>query len=303
MTGTQNKPPLTFWQIWNMCFGFLGIQFGFALQNANVSRIFQTLGAEVDELAILWVAAPLTGLLVQPVIGYMSDNTWNRFGRRRPYFAVGAICASLALFAMPNSPALWVAAGMLWIMDASINISMEPFRAFVGDMLPESQRTQGFALQSFFIGTGAIVASMLPWILAEWFDVSNSAPPGQIPDSVKWSFYLGGGVFFAAVMWTVLRTREYSPEQLAAFDAARPAAHTAIPAEPRAASKYTNGGIVWALIGAIGWYLVASQELDQQLYILAGGCIFFGLLQLLVGFMGRSGNTENGVYEIVHDLF
>jgi len=303
MNSAQKKPPLTFWQIWNMCFGFVGIQFGFALQNANVSRIFQTLGAEVDELAILWVAAPLTGLLVQPIIGYMSDRTWNRFGRRRPYFAVGAVCASLALFVMPNSPVLWVAAGMLWIMDASINISMEPFRAFVGDMLPESQRTQGFALQSFFIGTGAIVASMLPWIMAEWFDVANTAAPGQVPDSVKWSFYFGGAVFFAAVMWTVLRTREYSPEQLAAFDAARPAAHTAVPEMPRPASRYTNGGIAWALAGAAGWYLVARNGLDQQLYILAGGFVFFGLLQVLVGYMGRSGNTDNGVYEIVHDLF
>ncbi len=303
MSSKQKKPPLTFWQIWNMCFGFLGIQFGFALQNANVSRIFQTLGAEVDQLAILWVAAPLTGLLVQPIIGYMSDRTWNRFGRRRPYFAVGAICASLALFVMPNSPALWVAAGMLWIMDASINISMEPFRAFVGDMLPESQRTLGFALQSFFIGLGAIVASMLPWILAEWFDVSNSAAPGQIPDSVKWSFYIGGAVFFLAVMWTVLRTREYSPEQLAEFDAARPAVHTAIPDTPRPASKYTSGGIAWVVVGAVGWFLVAGNDLDQQLYILAGGSVFFGLLQLVVGYMGRAGKTDNGVYEIVHDLF
>ena len=162
-----------------MCFGFLGIQFGFALQNANVSRIFQTLGAEVEDLPILWVAAPLTGLIVQPIIGYMSDRTWGRFGRRRPYFTVGAILASLALFAMPNSPTLWIAAGMLWVMDASINISMEPFRAFVGDMLPERQRTSGFAMQSFFIGIGAVVASALPWMMTNWFDISNTAAPGR----------------------------------------------------------------------------------------------------------------------------
>jgi maltose/moltooligosaccharide transporter len=191
----KQKPQLSFWQIWNMCFGFLGIQFGFALQNANVSRIFQTLGAEIEDLPILWVAAPVTGLIVQPIIGYMSDRTWNRLGRRRPFFLFGAILASLALFAMPNSPYLWVAAGMLWIMDASINISMEPFRAFVGDNLPKKQRTLGFAMQSFFIGIGAIVASALPWMMTNWFDVSNSAAAGQIPDSVKWSFYLGGIVF------------------------------------------------------------------------------------------------------------
>lgn len=154
----RKKPRLSFWQIWNMSFGFLGIQFGFALQNANVSRIFETLGASVENIPILWIAAPLTGLIVQPIVGHMSDKTWTRLGRRRPYFAVGAVFTTLALFIMPNSPALWVAAGMLWIMDASINISMEPFRAFVGDNLPSEQRTMGFAMQSFFIGTGAVIA-------------------------------------------------------------------------------------------------------------------------------------------------
>ena len=159
---SSNKPTLSFWQIWNMSFGFLGIQFGFALQNANVSRIFETLGAKVDEIPILWVAAPLTGLIVQPIIGYMSDRTWGKWGRRRPFFLVGALLASAAIVFMPLSPVLWVAAGMLWIMDASINISMEPFRAFVGDMLPASQRNKGFAMQTFFIGVGAVVASALP---------------------------------------------------------------------------------------------------------------------------------------------
>ena len=150
----MKKPKLSFWQIWNMSFGFLGIQFGFALQNGNVSRIFQTLGAEVDQIPILWIAAPVTGLIIQPIIGYMSDKTWGRLGRRRPFFLVGAIMASIALIFMPNSPSLWIAVGMLWIMDASINITMEPFRAFVGDMLPNEQRTKGFTMQSFFIGIG-----------------------------------------------------------------------------------------------------------------------------------------------------
>ena len=162
------KPRLTFWEIWNMSFGFLGIQIGFALQNANVSRIFETLGAKVENIPVLWIAAPVTGLLIQPVVGYFSDRTWNRLGRRRPYFLAGAILSSLALLAMPNSPALWVAAGTLWIMDASINISMEPFRAFVGDNLPSTQRTTGFAMQSFLIGTGAVAASMLPWLLTRF---------------------------------------------------------------------------------------------------------------------------------------
>ncbi len=209
------KPKLSFWQIWNMSFGFLGIQFGFALQNANVSRIFETLGAEKDNLPILWLAAPVTGLLIQPIIGYYSDRTWSpRWGRRRPFFAVGAILASIALFIMPNSPELWVAAGMLWLMDGSINISMEPFRAFVGDMLPGDQRTAGFAMQSFFIGIGAVIASCLPYIFTNWIGMSNTAAPGEIPDSVKWSFYLGGIAFLSAVMWTVFNTKEYPPEDL-----------------------------------------------------------------------------------------
>jgi len=217
-TTMTTKPRLSFWQIWNMSFGFLGIQFGFALQNANVSRIFETLGANPDAIPILWIAAPTTGLLVQPIIGYMSDRTWGRLGRRRPYFLVGAILASLALIAMPNSAALWVAAGLLWIMDASINISMEPFRALVGDMLPPEQRTTGFAVQSFFIGTGAVIASALPYMLTNWFGVANTAPSGAIPQSVVWSFYLGAAAFLGAVLWTVLKTQEYPPENLKEFE-------------------------------------------------------------------------------------
>lgn len=211
----SDKPRLSFWQIWNMSFGFLGIQFGFALQNANVSRIFETLGANQEELPILWLAAPVTGLLVQPIIGYYSDRTWHaKWGRRRPFFAIGAILATIALFLMPNSTALWMAVLMLWLMDASINITMEPFRAFVGDMLPNEQRTSGFAMQSFFIGLGAVVASALPYIFTNWFGISNTAGEGTIPDSVKWSFYAGGFAYIIAVMWTVFKTEEYPPDDL-----------------------------------------------------------------------------------------
>ena len=201
------KPQLSFWQIWNMCFGFLGIQFGFALQNANVSRIFQTLGAEMDSLPGLWIAAPLTGLIVQPIVGYMSDRTWTGLGRRRPYFLAGALLASVALLFMPHSPTLWIAAGMLWVLDASINISMEPFRAFVGDQLPPTQRPAGFAMQSFFIGVGSVVASALPFVL-EKMGVANTAATGQIPDTVRYAFYAGGVAVLGAIGWTVLRTRE-----------------------------------------------------------------------------------------------
>ena len=209
------RPRLNFRQLWNMSFGFFGIQFGFALQNANVSRIFQTLGAEIDDISILWLAAPATGLVVQPIIGYLSDRTWHPYwGRRRPFFFIGAILASLALFIMPNSTVLWMAAAMLWVLDASINISMEPFRAFVGDKLPASQRTEGFAFQTFFIGVGAVIASLLPWIFTNVFHISNTAPPGEISDSVKYSFYIGGAVFFSAVMWTVFTTKEFPPEDI-----------------------------------------------------------------------------------------
>ena len=299
----KDKPDLSFWQIWNMCFGFLGIQMGFALQNANVSRIFQTLGANIEDIPILWIAAPMTGLIVQPIIGYMSDRTWNRLGRRRPYFLVGAIAASLALLAMPNSPALWVAAGMLWIMDASINISMEPFRAFVGDMLPEKQRTSGFAMQTFFIGVGAIIASALPWVLTNWFDVANTAAPGVVPPSVKIAFYVGGIAFLLAVLWTVLKSREYSPEELAAFEAARPGAVASLQTTLRAASKYLYGGLAWTIAGAGFWYVIASAGLDKQLYILAGGFAAFGVLQIVVSLMQDRSMTDNGLYHIVHDLF
>ncbi len=213
----MTKPRLSFWQIWNMSFGFLGIQFGFALQNANVSRIFETLGAKIEDIPILWIAAPMTGLIVQPIIGYMSDRTWGSLGRRRPYFLAGAILASLALTVMPNSPALWFAAMMLWIMDASINVSMEPFRALVADLLPSEQRTRGFAVQSFFIGIGAIVASAFPYMLTNWFHVMNTAPKGEIPPSVVFSFYAGAVAFIGAVGWTVLRTKEYPPENLEQF--------------------------------------------------------------------------------------
>lgn len=214
------KPRLSFWQIWNMSFGFLGIQFGFALQNGNMSRIFETMGAKQDELAFLWLAAPVTGLLVQPVVGYLSDRTWSpRWGRRRPFFLVGAICASLALVVMPHVSALWMAAGMLWIMDSSINISMEPFRALVGDLLPSEQRTAGFGAQTFFIGVGAVVGSLLPVIYSKYIGISNVAPAGQISLSLKYAFYTGGAVYFLAVLWTVLTTKEYPPADMEAFEA------------------------------------------------------------------------------------
>jgi maltose/moltooligosaccharide transporter len=211
------KPPRTFWQIWNMSFGFLGIQFGWGLQMANMSAIYEYLGARPDQIPILWLAAPLTGLIVQPIIGHASDRTWGRLGRRRPYFLAGAILSSLALVLMPSCSALWMAAGLLWILDASINVSMEPFRAFIADLLPEAQRTRGFAMQSLFIGLGAVVASALPWLLANVFHVHSAGTTHAIPGTVRLSFYIGSAAFFGAVLWTIISTPEYPPEDLEAF--------------------------------------------------------------------------------------
>ena len=195
----MQKPRLSFWQIWNMSFGFLGIQFGFALQNANASRILQTFGADVEHLSWFWLAAPVTGLIVQPIVGHYSDRTWNKLGRRKPFFLFGAVFASIALLFMPNAsglammiPPMFVGAGILMIMDASINISMEPFRALVADMLPSDQRTLGFSVQTMLIGIGAVVGSWLPYILAEWVGVSKLAEPGEVPNNVIFSFYFGG---------------------------------------------------------------------------------------------------------------
>jgi len=217
MATHERTSPTPFVTIWNMSFGFLGIQFGWGLQMANMSAIYEYLGATADQIPMLWLAAPLTGLIVQPIIGQLSDNTWSpRFGRRRPYFLVGAILSSLALIAMPNSSALWMAAGLLWILDASINISMEPFRAFVADLLPSEERTRGFAMQSLFIGLGAVIASAMPWMLSNWFGVGPSAP-GTIPTTVRLSFYVGSAAFFGAVLYTVLTTPEHPPEDLEEF--------------------------------------------------------------------------------------
>jgi maltose/moltooligosaccharide transporter len=303
----MEKRKLSFWEIWNMSFGFLGIQMGFALQNANVSRIFQTLGAEIDDIPILWVAAPLTGLIVQPIIGYFSDRTWHpKLGRRRPYFLVGAILASFALFVMPNSPVLWFAAGMLWIMDASINVSMEPFRAFVGDNLPESQRTKGFAMQSFFIGIGAYVASKLPLVLT-YFGVANTAPEGIIPDSVKFSFYIGGSVFLLAVLWTVIRAKEYSPDELKEFEKNK---NEEFKVENKSSDWYvSNGkshlkmGIIVLLIGLLSSYLVYYFELKKDLFVLTLGLMSLGGLALLIsGLMQKNHNTTHGFVTIMNDF-
>ena len=318
----MHKPKLSFGQIWNMCFGFLGIQIGFDLQNGNMSRIFQTLGAEMDSLAILWIAAPLTGLIIQPIIGFLSDRTWTFLGRRRPYFLIGALLASIALFVMPNSPSLWFAAGMLWVLDASLNITMEPTRAFVGDNLPDEQRTTGYAMQSFFIGVGAVLAGFLPTLLTEW-GVANTAPEGQIPATVQISFYVGGFALFGAILYTVLTSREYSPEELDAFEAQRREA-LGLEADdgettpPRTASAFMTGGLIWLALGValfsffwlgrmdprpgfMTW--LGDVEFKQDLYVFAGLIGAFGLIQIVASLLRSGGKDDNGFMEVVGDLF
>ncbi len=278
---------------------------GFALQNSNMSRIFQTLGANIDDIPILWVAAPLTGLIIQPIIGYFSDRTWTKLGRRKPYFLVGAILASAALFIMPNSPLLWFAAGMLWIMDASINVSMEPFRAFVGDNLPESQRTQGFAMQSFFIGIGAYVASKLPLLLT-YLDVKNEAPLGIIPDSVKYSFYIGGVAFLITVLWTVFTSKEYSPEEMEAFEknqeSFKKEAHSQEWFQKNGQSHLTKG-LLFFIIGILTSYAIYHFELKKDLYVMSLGLIGMGGLAMTIsGLMQKANNTQNGFVTIMNDF-
>ena len=268
------KPLLSFWQIWNMCFGFLGLQFGFALQNANVSRIFETLGAGLEQVPLLWIAAPFTGLVVQPLIGYYSDRTWTRLGRRRPYFLGGSVLAAVALVCMPRAPSLWVAAGLLWLLDGSINVSMEPFRAFVGDQLQPGQRAAGYSMQSFFIGVGAVVASMLPWMLTQ-LGVSNvAAGEAAIPDTVRYSFDVGAGVLLLAMGWTTLRSREYPPEELMSFaDAVPPSAVVGEGIDP---GREWRKGLGWLVAGVVGLGAVAAFGLDPQLYLLCAGALFWG---------------------------
>ncbi|MDP4575890.1 MFS transporter [Qipengyuania sp. G39] len=297
------KPHMGWGGLANISFGFFGIQIGFVLQNSNMSRIFQTVGASLDDLPALWVAAPLTGLVVQPIIGHLSDKTWNRFGRRRPYFMTGALLAALSLFLMPLAPAfaapLLFAAALLWVLDASLNIAMEPFRAFVGDMLDRSQHATGYAVQTAFIGAGAVVAAIFPWLL-EQFGVSNVAPAGQIPDTVRWSFWAGAVALFCAIGWTVITTREYSPEEMARFEAER-AVEAGAPVRALAAKSY-GSALLWVAAGAVVAVLVAPLGLEKEIYLLGGLLATYGLLSAIAISMAKQGRSANMLSSIVGDF-
>jgi maltose/moltooligosaccharide transporter len=270
----MEKPRQGFWGLWNISFGFFGIQVAFGLQSSNMSRVFQTLGADLDKLAILFIAGPVTGLIVQPLVGHFSDRTWGRFGRRRPYFLAGAILAALSMVGLPNAPVLLIAAVFMWLMDASLNTTMEPFRAFVGDMVGDSQRSAGYAFQTAFIGAGAVLGSLAPKMF-NWLGVANTAPENVVPPSVRYSFYLAAAAILIAVSWTVFNTREYSPDQLRAYD--RKAGSAGESPVPMIAPA---NGPWWLLVGVLLLGLVNWFTLDKQLYILGGGLAVFGLAQI-----------------------
>ena len=300
MPAVNEKPRLGFAGLWNISFGFFGIQIGFALQNANMSRVFQSLGSSIDDLPALWVAAPLTGLLVQPIVGHMSDRTWlGRFGRRRPYFLAGAILATIALLLMPESGGLLMAAMLLWMLDASLNISMEPFRAFVGDMLRKDQHTAGYAVQTAFIGAGAVVGSLFPYVL-DHLGVSNIAPDGGIPDTVRFSFWAGGAALLAAVLWTVLSTREYSPEEQTAFAETQEGESTAT--SQALAARSPLGGLVWIAAGVLVALAVSGWGLEKEVYLLAALLAAYGVAVIVAIRLARAGRSASMLAGIVGDF-
>jgi maltose/moltooligosaccharide transporter len=295
------RPRQSFAGLCNISFGFFGIQIGFALQNANMSRIFESLGSNLDELPALWIAAPLTGLLVQPVIGHLSDRTWlGWLGRRRPYFVGGAFLATLALLLMPLSSQLWMAAMLLWMLDASLNVSMEPVRAFVGDMLRKDQHTIGYAVQTAFIGTGAVLGSVFPWLLDK-IGASNVAGPDGIPDTVRYSFWFGGAALFIAVLWTVLSTREYSPDEMAAFGELPDHAESGEMLD-RLAKRSAASALPWAVAGAIVVLAVSEWRLEKELYLLGALLIAYAAASVIAILLARGGRRTNMLAHIVGDF-
>lgn len=286
------------WAIANMCCGLFGVQFVWGLQNVDTSRIFQTLGADLGELPILWIAAPITGLLVQPIIGHLSDRTWGPLGRRRPYLLGGAIVSAIALVLMPNVHSLWAASVMLWMLTGAINIAMEPFRSLVADSVPEAQRTEAFAMQVGFIGMGAVVASILPWLLAHAFGISATAPAGELPPSLRIAFAVGAVALLASVAVTVLTTREYPPGQLAG--------HIRAVARPEwastARSTLIRHGALWIVGGGAIALVTALEGYRRELYLIAGLGVVLGAGQWVTAWSARHGVRPTGLLEIIDDV-
>jgi len=286
------KPHLTPWQICSICLGAFGIQFGFALPQANATRIFQNLGASLDSVPLLFLAGPITGLIVQPLVGYYSDRTWTRHGRRRPYFLVGALLAAVALIAMPNATTLWTAMLMLWLLDASINFTMGPFRAFVADQMPSEQRATGYLMYMFFASIGAVIGSMLPWMFAA-LGVSSVAPAGEISLNVKYAFAVGATLMVLAVCWSAFTTREFPPEMLAKFDedaVTRPV--------ERSSARMRRHALAWIAVGLVGLLAGWLTNARLALYVLVFAVIAYGVSLLAASAI----RARNAFTSIIDDL-
>lgn len=295
----MDKSRVSRFQIWNMCCGLFGIQIVWGLQNANTSWIFQTLGADVNELAILWIAAPATGLFLQPIVGRMSDRTWSRLGRRRPYLFYGSLMTAAAMLLMPNATTLLGATLALWMLCASINLAMEPFRALIADSLPHEKRTSGYAVQVFFIGSGAVLASALPWLLTNLFDLSDDAPGHMIAPAVRVSFYIGAVLLLVAVMWTVFTTREAPPESFGNDAGGAPPERRCTSGWPQ---QLFRGGLLWSFGGISCMAIAAIASYGREFYVLAGVLLFFGLAQLAAGGLRACGRHSLGMLEIIEDI-
>ena len=292
MHPAHSKPILSAWQVCKICLGAFGIQFGFALPQANATRIFQNLGASLDSVPLLWLAGPITGLLVQPLVGYYSDRTWTRFGRRRPYFLVGALLAAMTLIAMPNAMTLWVAALSLWILDASLNLTMGPFRAFVADQMSAEQRSNGYLMYMFFASVGAVVGSLLPWAMAS-IGVSSIAPSGEVSDSVKYAFYVGAALLISAVCWSAFTTREFAPEALDKFDG--PAIVNSLDRSP---DKMRRHAWVWLALGSVGLAAAYLAHVRAALYVLVFCSLLYGVFLLTASRL----RSENAFTTILGEL-
>jgi len=295
-----------FWQIWNMSFGFLGIPLGLVLQNANVSRIFEALGAKIEDIPILWIAFPISGIIIKLIIGFLRDNNWSHFGRRQ-YFIVGAILASLALLFIPNSPTFWIAAGLFWILNAAFNISTKSTYAFGPDIGPIDQQKIGFVLRSFFISIGAMVASILPFILSNWFNVSNVAITGEkIPESVKLSFYLGGVVILMAAFWTFFATKIFSSEEIIEFETKKKQPLSRLYRDVNSSKsllpRMFRNGFIWLFVGVSGSILINSFGFEKELYVLSIGFGILGLILLTSAWYTRQGLVNNQLVEVISDL-
>ena len=296
MKEIREKLHLTFWQNWNMNFGLIGVQFAFALENSNTSRIFQSLGAGVELLPILWLAGPITALIVQPIIGHLSDKTWTFLGRRRPYIFFSSLVIGLALVALANARNLWIAVGLFWIINVGINSAAEPYRTLVADNLPDEQQINGYSMQSFFANTGSVIASFLPWIFMR-LGGANYNLTGQLPESLKYTLYLGALVIVVCIAWSVFNTKEYSPKELSSFER-----HKSKDLTIYSSKVYFKKGAFWALSGVLYSYLIFDNSWNIELIALSISITGYGLILLFFSVRRKNKLRINFFDEIFNDF-